>query len=168
MKPQERPCQRCDTLFLARTTQKYCSQLCAFPHSPTVERLCVTCQQPFLTNRQRKYCSDACAYERTTDLVGRLSTGVVGAIGELVVSADLMRRGYAVFRAVSPSCYSDLIAKKDGRVLEIEVRTMHRGRNGKPYFSRKLHADINCLALWDRATNHVTYLLGDPFTEMPL
>ena len=46
-----------------------------------------------------------------------------GAISELTVSANLMARGYEVFRALSPSASCDLIALKDGEVLRVEVRT---------------------------------------------
>ncbi len=47
----------------------------------------------------------------------------VGASSELKVCADLLDRGYDVFRAVSPQCPCDLIAHKDGRLCRVEVRT---------------------------------------------
>lgn len=52
-----------------------------------------------------------------------LSTGVVGAIGELIVAADLLSKGYEVFRAVSQAASCDLIVLKAGACLRIEVRT---------------------------------------------
>ena len=52
-----------------------------------------------------------------------LSTGTAGALGELIVSAELFKLGYNVFRALSPACPYDLIAEF-GRVLyRVEVRT---------------------------------------------
>ena len=42
-----------------------------------------------------------------------LSTATVGAISELVVCVDLAKKGYEVFRAISPSCSCDLIARKN-------------------------------------------------------
>lgn len=52
-----------------------------------------------------------------------LSTGTIGAMAELIVGADLMRKGFEVFRAMSPSSYSDLIAIKNGTIHKVEVRT---------------------------------------------
>lgn len=46
-----------------------------------------------------------------------------GTIGELLVSADLLARGYAVFRAMSPACPCDLIAMRSSEVTRVEVRT---------------------------------------------
>lgn len=59
-----------------------------------------------------------------------LPTGTIGAIGELLASADLMRRGYHVFRALSPACPCDLLAYRASPagtiidpILRIQVRT---------------------------------------------
>jgi hypothetical protein len=38
------------------------------------------------------------------------ASGAKGAMGELLVSLDLMKRGYSVFRAVSPETPFDLVA----------------------------------------------------------
>jgi hypothetical protein len=46
-----------------------------------------------------------------------------------------MRRGYHVFRALSPACSCDLIALAGDRALRIEVRT-GRLRRGELHFSR--------------------------------
>jgi hypothetical protein len=86
---------------------------------------------PSNASRQR-YCSPAC---RQDDYNGQylssgsrrgLTTGTTGAIGELAAGADLLRRGYEVFRALSPSCSCDLVAVRDGQILRIEVRTGNR------------------------------------------
>ena len=50
---------------------------------------------------------------------------------ELLVSADLMRRGYEVFRALSPACSCDLVILKEGRLLRVEVRTAQKSISGK-------------------------------------
>jgi hypothetical protein len=47
----------------------------------------------------------------------------IGAAAELVVCADLFRRGYHVFRALAPNCPCDLIAMKDGEILRVEVKS---------------------------------------------
>ena len=57
-----------------------------------------------------------------------LAVGTVGAIHELAVSADLLRRGYAVFRALSPSCSCDLVIMKNGVLQRVEVTS---GRHTK-------------------------------------
>ncbi len=53
----------------------------------------------------------------------RPSTGTLGAIHELLAAADLMRRGYHVFRALSPHCPSDLLIYRAGTALRVQVRT---------------------------------------------
>ena len=52
-----------------------------------------------------------------------LNTGTVGAIAELVISAELMRNGYEVYRALSSHCRCDILAVKNGVVNEIEIRS---------------------------------------------
>lgn len=106
------------------------------------ELTCLTCRGiiPVVEGDRRKqrttYCSDACLKagryepEPPTDL----APGDVGALGELVVSADLMRRGYAVFRALSPSCPCDLIAMKDDKLLRVEVTKGRRYLKGGCHF----------------------------------
>lgn len=49
--------------------------------------------------------------------------GDTGAVAEMLVCVDLLRRGYAIFRAVSPQCPCDLIAMAGGRCWRVEVRT---------------------------------------------
>jgi Holliday junction resolvase-like predicted endonuclease len=48
----------------------------------------------------------------------------LGAWSELLASADLMKRGYDVLRAVSQSCPCDIVAFKDDKdLMRIQVRT---------------------------------------------
>lgn len=51
-----------------------------------------------------------------------LSCGGVGAVGELLVAADLMLKGYDVFRNLSPNGLADLVALKNDRVWRIQVK----------------------------------------------
>lgn len=79
----------------------------------------------------RRYCSEACQrldnYQRRyLTPASTLPTGTSGAISELIAGADLLRRGYDVFRALSPACSCDLIAQRGGELLRIEVRTGRR------------------------------------------
>ena len=59
----------------------------------------------------------------------KLSTGTKGALSELLVAADLMAKGYEVFRALSPSCSCDLIANNGKGLLRIECRTGSKNPN---------------------------------------
>ena len=47
----------------------------------------------------------------------------VGALHELVVAVDLLKKGYAVFRSLSPACSCDLAILKEKRLLRVEVKT---------------------------------------------
>lgn len=49
-----------------------------------------------------------------------------GAISELRVCADLLIKGYEVFRAVSPDASCDLIVMKRGVITRVQVRTTYR------------------------------------------
>lgn len=64
-----------------------------------------------------------------------MSTGVVGAISELIVTIDLMQRGFEVFRAVSPACSCDLAALRGGILTRVEVRTGTRYMTGSVSYS---------------------------------
>lgn len=95
---------------------------------------------------RRSYCSRPCMVSgrrrvkrqnRLARMVGvvkpapwALPSGAVGALGELVVAADLMRRGYEVFRAVSPCAPCDLLVLSGALTLRVEVRTMRRNKYG--------------------------------------
>lgn len=109
---------------------------------------CANCGKPMKSHPRsgKKYCSHACAqmvksrkataYQTYT--AEGLSTGKVGAVSELLVSADLILRGYEVFRAVSQSASCDLVIFRGDAMLRVEVRT---GRvsvaSGKVTFASK-------------------------------
>ena len=57
-----------------------------------------------------------------------LASGTVGAIGELRVAVDLLRRGLPVFRSLSPACLCDLVIVTVTRIYRIEVRTAYKRR----------------------------------------
>lgn len=46
-----------------------------------------------------------------------------GALSELIASADLIKNGYEVYRALSPSSFCDLLAIKNGEIFKLEIRT---------------------------------------------
>lgn len=89
-----------------------------------------------------------------------VSPGTKGAIKELMVSVDLMNKGYQVFRAFSPQAPCDLIALKDGKCLRVEVTTGHLYKCGG---EDKLG--------WDRHNPEnydvIVVILGDTLFYMP-
>ena len=101
--------------------------------------------------KHKKFCSDTCRNRNfyPERLNTDLSTATVGALGELAVSCELLRRGWTVFRALSPSAFCDLIAIKDGTMLRIEVRTAYRPASGhdRLLFNRKKHGEIDHFGL---------------------
>ena len=162
------PCVSCNTPFQTkRPTRKYCSD-CYSHRRQLTTRLCPVCNQSFVpaTKQSQKYCSILCrpsSVQHQTPL--RLPTSTVGTLAELLISSDLIRKGYAVFRALSPACYCDMIAIKDSFCWHIEARTGYQ-RNGRWFFPPKYHPAVNCLALWDKETDAIAYLT--PGTREPL
>ncbi len=93
------------------------------------------------------------------------SCSTIGAISELVVSADLMAHGYAVFRALSPACSCDLVVVAAGKSCRVEVRTGRRKSNGSisfAYNSAETRADrFDVLAVVVDATIHYVPSIAD-------
>src|SRR5690349_5696091 len=56
--------------------------------------------------------------------------GRIGAISEMLVSLDLMNKGYEVFRPMSPHACCDIVAIKGKRIVRLEVKTGAELRNG--------------------------------------
>lgn len=102
---------------------------------------CRICGNPISDVRRRRraiYCSYECSrerqrrdYRKRNPIVTGLPSGVIGALSELRIAADLLQKGYEVFRSVSPACSCDLAVLKDGMLKRIEVRTAHYQGNGK-------------------------------------
>lgn len=136
------------------------------------QHLCPTCEKIFQGPKNRVYCSKPCwpssvpiAFDE--QMPKGLSTGTLGALAELAVCVDLMRRGYAVFRALSPACYCDIIARKFETVWEIEVRTGYE-RNGHLYTTKGHDDRVNCFALWNKEIGSVGYFHPNTFRAMTL
>jgi hypothetical protein len=91
---------------------------------------CATCGNPVATAK-RRYCSDRCYPHLPAKVAPRtVSPSTLGAISELVASANLARKGFDVFRAISPACPCDLIAFKGGVSVRVEVRTAYVAHDG--------------------------------------
>lgn len=95
---------------------------------------CVTCSKDFDGFWTRHYCSTKCEgiFRRRTQHreFSKLNPGAVGAINEARVIADLLGRGYEVFKGVSAQSTCDLIIMKRKRLLRIEVRTGYMSPKG--------------------------------------
>ena len=95
-----------------------------------MERYCANCNKKLPSNKWR-YCSHECEtafkakqYRKRNPFKGK-SSGTTGAISELRVSVDLLRKGYDVYRALSPNAPGDLAILIDGNLLLVEVRTTY-------------------------------------------
>lgn len=144
-------CAVCKKEFLGTISQLYCSKECLknkhFPPKPKSNKICPKCKQSFQTTVfNKKYCSIAC-YKKANIFERELKnipTGTIGAIQELRVSIDLLRDGFEVFRALSPSCSCDLLVHKNNIFHRIEVRTAYRTKNNliKPSTYKNIKAEI--------------------------
>lgn len=111
---------------------------------------CENCQEVISTDRpfynNRKFCSKRCSRIKYGYLGNRLNleTGTLGAMSELIAAADLIARGYEVYRALSPSSKSDLVVIKDGVIKRVEVRTGYRYKTSHDLFFSKdrCHSDM--------------------------
>ena len=125
---------------------------------------CFVCEKDFGHNHPNaKFCSKEClgnynnSRHRKRVVGEKLPTGTVGAISELIISANLMSYGYSVFRALSPSCYCDIIASKDGETHHIEVRTGYKSSEGKWYFPTKRSGTVDVFGVVERNTLEIVY-----------
>jgi hypothetical protein len=118
------------------------------------------------------FCNSGCLREYNSQLqrgdsIGRatrLATGPTGAIAELLLGADLLNRGFSVFRALSPAAPVDLILISGAdTVLRIEVRmTNISPKTGAIYWSTK-HQGADLFALYDRVHKRCLY---EPITAI--
>lgn len=120
---------------------------------------CTICGTVFESSdgRPRKYCEN-CKEDahRIKIKHPEMSTGTKGALTELMVCADLLIKGYEVFRSVSPTCSCDLIACKPGDLIRIEVRTANRSKAGELLFSKKIRAEVFAIVVL--AEDKIIYL----------
>lgn len=131
---------------------------------------CVQCgcqiERRYQRGQPKRYCSVACkqaAFVGTSDQrwPGDHATGTIGAIGELMVSADLLRRGYNVFRSLSPNASCDLAIISGGAATRVEVTKAYRTRSGGLQFNPHERERYDVLALWC-VDGSVTYIPSLP------
>jgi len=114
---------------------------------------CDNCGDPIPEKRLRKgarFCKDECRAEFHRNRFGaenpkaKYASPTVGTISELLVAADLLRNGFAVFRAMSPACDCDLIVMRGRKLCRVEVKTAYKALN-----SEKLYVSIKDRTLFD-------------------
>lgn len=143
------------------------------------EMVCRGCGNEFTsTNGMQSYCKKKCQRDaaikrakvkslRRDFLDDAIPTGTIGAIHELVVCADLMRKGFHVFRAQSPSCPCDLIYMKGKELVRVEVRTGHRLEGGRLSYPLRLNPDFFDVLAVVLYTGEIIYL-SNTFAAMEL
>lgn len=127
--------------------------------------MCEVCKKEFESGwKNKKTCSDTCKSTRLAKITGRLvndkiSSGSVGAMSELFVCGELLKKGYAVFRSLSPSCFCDLIAIKGSSQLVVEVRTGYIHPETKRLnFPTITHGEITTYAVYERNSGSIYFL----------
>ena len=144
---------------MSRRPRKYCAH-------------CGAKLGPETSVQWRGYCGEECEEaarrnvpRRMTQKPGGLSSATTGALHELLACADLVSRGYDVFRAVSPSCPCDLIAMRDGNLFRVEVTTGNPAKTKPFVYPKKIPARFDLLAVV--VTGSVHYPVGQvaPYLE---
>lgn len=132
-------------------------------------RTCGFCGGEYEDGRADKvYCSGDCrrgakaaVLEEVNGPPWDVSPPTKGAIAELFVSADLLKKGYEVFRAQSAACSCDLVTWKDGAFLRVEVKCgVYGKRGGMQYQYPRDPTRYDLLAVVSRE-GEVTYLTPD-------
>lgn len=137
---------------------------------------CVVCGAEFETFQKAKQtCSRPCHVKRINKISGResfcpgLPNGTVGALTEMTVAAHMMRKGYDVFRALSPSCYCDLVATKDNITFRVECRTGYRSLStGSLSFPKTLRGAADLFAVYIPPEDTVFFLSPDGRTQVAI
>lgn len=95
-------------------------------------KTCLNCNEEVLATsryyQRKKFCTKECKekhYRKThyNHTKYGVNNVVVGTIQELIVSVDLLKKGYEVFRSLGSSCSCDLAILKNGKLLRVEVTT---------------------------------------------
>lgn len=81
--------------------------------------------------------------------------------------ADLMLKGWEVFRAVSSSSSCDLYALHAEHRLRIEVTTGHRSYTGTGMITRKDPAKFDVLAVYFPGEPEIVYQPPLPLCDLP-
>ena len=82
-------------------------------------------------------------------------------MAELLVSVDLLKYEFEVYRSVSPSSSCDIIAMKNKKTYPIEIRTGFIGVNEKTSYPKN-RIETPYLAIYLRDKEKIEYIGFDP------
>ena len=146
----QKKCPICQKEFVCRhyRNRKFCSDVCKNHEKDSRKKMieCFGCKKNFMDSAKKKYCSKKCRTDhtrsmyRTKNMSLNVCSATVGAIGELRVCADLLLKGYNVYRSVSPACGCDLAAIKENKFYRVEVTTGYFDYKGE-IINNKKYAD---------------------------
>ena len=107
------------------------------------EKECRTCGKEFSPKQPAQlYCSKLCRPVRQTYQGNKSNACTTGAASELIASVDLLRKGWTVFRSLTPNSFADIIACKGAVILRLEVRTAHSHVSNGNWYFHKLRAPM--------------------------
>lgn len=126
------------------------------------KNLCVVCYKEFYCSRSdASVCSRKCRLKRAKKIsesekvFNGLTKVTIGEISELRVCEYLLRKGYSIFRSLSPSCFCDAIAIKGNRILKIEIRTGKLNKEGKILYLKKTWGKIDLFGVFIPSNNNI-------------
>jgi len=139
-----------------------------------LKKRCIVCKHKFETNQPKKQCCSVECYKKYIKTLNgynnpiKLSHGTMGALSELIVATDLYKKGYEIYRSLSPSSSSDLVIKKNNKLISIEVRTVIE-RNKILNFS-KTNIRSNIVGVYIANIDKTAYFKpkGDKWTPIDL
>lgn len=134
--------------------QPYCTEITMSIYIKKENLDCIQCGIKIINKiSTAKYCSNNCRkmflqeqFKQQNPDHG-LNTGKMGAVSELIACADLLKNGFDVFRAVSPSCSCDLIIFNNNKVIRVEVTTGYKTRLGNNQHPKKDFSKFDLLAV---------------------
>jgi len=131
---------------------------------------CIVCNAQ-IAGRRFRYCSKRCEskyhtakYERINGPRLQVASATVGAINEYLVGIDLLKRGLAVFRALSPASPGDLAVLHGNKLLMVEVTTGTKTPSGSLMYPPHKKQTFDIIAIVERSGN-INYIPDLPITE---
>lgn len=129
------------------------------------ERFCQNCGNELLFDREdggNAFCNKTCReqYHYKLDrpeptLCNRTD---LGAASELMVVADLLLKGFKVYRSCTPSAPFDLGAYKEGTFHRVEVKTGRINKNGSMTHPKPSNNEYDILAVYFLDINTIQYI----------
>jgi predicted AAA+ superfamily ATPase len=174
----QKKCKNCNKVFYSNIISKiFCEDRCSYDfymskrRKPTIEKRCDICKKVFHTRKKRQiYCSNICYSKAMLIHSGRKSsllnipTATIGAISELTVANDLLKKGYEVYRPLSASCSADLLVERKKKIFKIEVRTGYTNLNGKVNCSfLNVRAPILAIVLKNGIIKYIDFISKNDF-----